>query len=528
MMNLAKVIYGIGFTGVFVAFIMLLPHRTFRVQGIESDLGYYYIPMARELATKVCGDEAYVPREYTWHFHGPVYPLALLLGRKTIGPDTDWGYFVAAKWISAFAGGTIILLAMLWLGMPAGLLAALSLTLTSLFTECSFSGGTDLISVALLLWSANLLTPAQPLTKWKGLLAGLLYAFCVDMRHEFVVLLPFGLLYLWVRSRENHRYSWVALKNSASPVYFLLPFVLLIIPNMPQWDGTYNAAFKYKADKARWQDLWPAEAFTAAKTDTVKASYWGYLIHKTDEKYPSLAAVLLDDPTGNFKIWIRDIARGLKDIPAVWVLPFLSIAFVLYSARRDPGGRTLTYGKIAAAAVIFHFLMITTFGVYVDRYYLLEIIALTLAGSWAFFKLVPTTGRGTLALLITLPFFYVGSVTTQEAISRNIRFNGDRYVAYRDIIQNDVKGSHPIMMSRDPGIPYNAGAEWHQFPKGVQDLHRYCIERGIHYIYWGSKEAAFRSEYGEVFDYPERAEPKYTLLDNRYGLLYRVNDFGER
>jgi hypothetical protein len=118
-------------------------------------------------------------------------------------------------------------------------------------------------------------------------------------------------------------------------------------------------------------------------------------------------------------------------------------------------------------------------------------------------------------------------VQTQEAITRNIRFNGDRYLAYRDILQKDTRGRHPVMMSRDPGIPYNAGAEWHQFPKGVGDLHQYSVERGIRYIYWGSKEAIFCSEYGKIFDYPDRVEPDYTLLDRRWGLLYRVNDVGD-
>ncbi len=522
----AKITYGLALSSLYVLFIMLLPHRTFRVQGIESDLGYYYVPMARELATRYFADEAYTPREYTWEFHGPVYPMMLLIGSKIFGPGGDWGYFVIAKWLSALAGGSLIFLAVIWLGIPAGMLAALSLGLTSLYTECAFSCGTDLVSVALIFWSAFLLQ-AGKLRRFGVIVAGFLYAFAVDMRHEYVVLLPFAFIALWMRVKEDAGYPWYHPKQRLSPLWFLLPFLLVVAPDMPRWNGTYNAAFKYKAEDARWQDLWPEEAFTGVETDSLTVSYWGYLIHKTDEKYPSLTAVMLDDPAGNFKIWVRDIFQGLKDIPAVWTLPFLSIVFVLFIARKRSDRRRWTLGRIAFAAVLFHFLMITTFGVYVDRYYLLEIIALTLAGSWAFFRLIPAGNRGSLALLITLPFFYQGGMQTREAISRNIRFNGDRYLAYREIIRNDAGGYHPVMMSRDPGVPFNAGAEWHQFPKGVRDLHKYCLERGIRYIYWGSKEAIFRSEYGRIFDYPDDVEPDYTLLDNRYGLLYRVNVIDE-
>jgi hypothetical protein len=278
-MNPPKIIYGFALSVLYVLFIMLLPHRTFRVQGIESDLGYYYVPMARELATKYFGEEAYTPREYTWEFHGPVYPLMLLLGRKTLGPKGDWGYFVIAKWISALAGGSLILLAVIGLGMPAGILAALSLGLTSLFTECAFSCGTDLVSVALVFWSAFLLQ-TQKVRRFGVVAAGLLYAFAVDMRHEYIVLLPFAAALLWMRTKGENGYPWYHIKQRLSPIWFFLPYLLVVVPNMPRWNGTYNAAFKYKADDARWQDLWPEEAFTDVETDTLKVSYWGYLIHE--------------------------------------------------------------------------------------------------------------------------------------------------------------------------------------------------------------------------------------------------------
>jgi hypothetical protein len=83
------------------------------------------------------------------------------------------------------------------------------------------------------------------------------------------------------------------------------------------------------------------------------------------------------------------------------------------------------------------------------------------------------------------------------------------------------------MMSRHPGIPFNAGAEWHQFPKGVENLHQYCLDRGVRYIYWGSKESIFRSEYGQIFNYPDKIGPEYTLVYDKYGLLYYVNDHSE-
>ncbi len=529
-MNRFNLTLGLSMAALFTAFIMLLPHKTFRVQGTESDLGYFYVPMARTLATNLLGEEAYTDREYTWQFHGPVYPLMLLAGRKAIGPDTDRGYFVWAKWLSALAGGLIILLAFLWLGVPEAFLASLCLALSYVFVECSFSCGTDLLAITMLLWAAFILRSTKP-SRWKLLIAGLLLAFCVDMRHEFIVLAPFALFYLWKRNKTADEYltagrkrAWYSLKNPYSLLLFLIPFVLIVLPDMPGWNGSYNAAFKYKADDARWQDLWPAEAFTEEATDDVTETYWGYLIRKTDEKYPSLLSVLLDDPVNNAKIWIRDIARGLKDIPAVWTLPFLSIALVFFIARSGVLKPWGTFGRIAFWAVAFHFMMISSFGVYMDRYYLLEMTALTFAGSIAFFKLIPAGKKGYLTLLITLPFFYLGGVETGKVIDRNIGLNGDRFLRYREIVQPEAGKDHALMMSRGPGIPFNAGAEWFQFPKGVSDLHTYCLDRGIRYIRWGSKESAFRSEYSPIFDYPDKVEPYYTEIDRKSGFLYYVNE----
>lgn len=531
MKKSTNLILGLQLAALLVVFILCLPHKTLRTQGTESDLGYYYIPMARELATKYFGDEAYQDREYTWNFHGPVYPLMLLLGKKTLGPDTDWGYFSWAKIYSAVAGGSIIFLALLWLGIPGGLLAAISLMFTYLFMECSFSGGTDLVSVAMLLWSAYLIS-GEKIPYWKALVSGILFAFCVDMRHEFVVLLPLALYFFLKRAGESGDYSVSTEKKlklykfniPSTLLLFIVPFILIIVPDMPHWNGTYNAAYKYKSGEARWQDLWPEEAYTEQSTDEVTDTYWGYLIHKSDEKYPSIGSVLFTDPHKNAVIWLRDITSGFRDILAVWILPFLSIAFAIYLTRREKTKAFALFGKCCILAVPLHFLMITTFGVYVDRYYLLEIIALTFAGSVAFFNLIPTGKKGVWVLLITLPFFYLGGVETQRVIKWNIQKSGDQFIRYREIVKPANDQAHPVMMSRDPAIPYIAGAEWHQFPKGLSNLHQYCLNRGIRYVRWGSKEAIFRSEYSNILDYPEDVEPEFSLIDRKNGLLYHVND----
>ncbi|MFH1734521.1 MAG: hypothetical protein ABIE92_07405 [bacterium] len=525
--KIIKLIYGLILSSLFVVLILSLPHETPRVKGTEDDLGFFYIPMARDLAASYLGEESYQTRDYAWSFHGATYPAALLLGRKLLGPDDQWGYFNTAKIISALAGGSIILMIVLWLKLPAALLAFITLLITPLFMENAFSGGTDLIAVALVLW-AGFFAWQPRLSKKRLLLSGILLAVAIDMRHEYIILLPFMFYFLWRKIRLYYNFDrtiW-SIKHPTSLWFFIIPLLFLAF-DLPNWNGAYNVAYKYKKGDALQQDLWPEWAFSNQATDDIEVTYHDYLISQSADKYPNIFTVLLDDPIGNFQIWLRDVGRGLYSLLTQWTLCFLAFFLVIFLIISEPKweGRVLT--KLSFWALIAHYLFISSSGFFMDRYFLLEVVLLTIAGSAAVVTLISDRRRQLLLPLVLIPFMIQGGMNTYDHLSEQLRYNGDKYLFYQEIVQAEPDQPHPIMLSRDPGIPFIADAEWHQFPKGLTDLHRYCLDREIRYIRWGTPEHSYREEWRYKLDDPLIALPEFQLLDDTVGKLYYVNDLTE-
>lgn len=522
--DLVKLIYGLILASLFVVFILSLPHKTPRVKGTEDDLGFFYIPMARDLATQYFGEPDYQSREYVWTFHGPVYPLALLLGKKTIGPDDQWGYFRTAKIISALAGGSIILMIVMWLKLPAALLAFVTLLVTPIFMENAFSGGTDLIAAALFLWCGFFAWQPR-LSRKRLLLTGILLATTIDMRHEYIVLLPFVFYFLWrkIRLYFNFNMSVWSFKHPTSLWFFMIP-VLFLCLDVPHWNGTYNMAYKYKKGDALQQDLWPEWAFQDKSTDNLKVTYQDYLISQSDEKYPNLFSVLFDDPIGNFKVWISDFGSGIYDLLTAWTVPFLAVFLVIFLIIGQSKWEGMVLTKLSFWSLIVHFLFITSVGVFMDRYYLLEIIALTIAGSAAIVTLVENRRRWLLLPLVLIPFIIHAGIKTYDHLATQLRYSGDKYLKYQELVKPEPGQDHAVMLARDPAIPFIAGAEWNQWPKSVTNLQHYCLDRGIRYIRWATPEYSYREEWRDKLDKPANALPEFRLLDDSVGMLYYVND----
>jgi hypothetical protein len=312
---------------------------------------------------------------------------------------------------------------------------------------------------------------------------------------------------------------------------YIVPFLVLILPDISNWNGVYNTAFKYNGREAGFhQDIWLEDAYYSNLDIQPENTYFDMIVDKTTIKYPSVKDILLENPLRNLKIWMRDLLHAVSDISGSWVLPFLVIGSLLYIIKKRSKAFTLNNGMILVLGVLLHLFCTTAAVEYMGRYYLLEIVAISFAGSAALVKILPRKQIFIWVMLVAAPFIYHQTQKTEGMIKFNISIGSDDYLHYREIFNKLEVTEKPILLAREPYAPYVAGVEWHQFPKGVDDLHQYCMEKNIKFILWGQYEHYYREEWRMKLENPENASPEFTVIDAspKTGLLYYVNDLSDR
>jgi len=460
------------------AFIGLCPHKYPRSQGMETDLITSYVHGAYYLKE---GSRLWQDLE-PFKTQGTGFPLALaVLGglfesnQRHSDLLPGWQYFVAGKWLSLFSAMALIVLLFVWLGTKSGLIAAIALMFSPLFFELSYSGCTDVFAVVLFLWAA------YSVFKNKLLLGGILYGYAVITRYEFILFLPFALWYLWKPLKFKNILMFLA------PVAVLLA-LNFSIAEFPPSGGKYNLALHYLNDDNQ-PDM--------------------FLVSRL-EQYPTAMSIILADPIYTLKIFFRDLWDTIAQIGMMQVWPVLFFAALLFLSIHKS-----QYRKILIFALLAHLLLIcfTVFHWQTIRYFLIEIVVLTMLGSYFIVDLCWKK------LWILIPIF----IFNFNLWAANVETQVNRTSEIYKPIGQYVKPENSIMSLR-PMLAFVNGVKWRYWPIEESNIYIYCNQQNIDFVYWGGFEMYNRSEWKEKFSTIDNALPEFIpIYYDKYGVLFYVN-----
>lgn len=476
---IAALIYG--------AFVGLVPHKYPRNQGMETDLIMAYVHGAYYLkeGTRLWSDLE------PFKTQGLGLPLVLAIFGGLFDPPQrtgdygdrqlpGWGYFTAGKWVSLLSAMAVILLLFVWLGMKAGLIASIALGVSPLFFELSYSGCTDVFAVSLILWAAYSAFRGKPL------LAGILFGYAAITRYEFILFSPFAFWCFWRFSKPK------------SVLAFLAPAAVLLALNFsvaefPPSGGKYNLALHYLNDQNQ------PDMFLSSKL----------------EQHPSVMSIIFADPLYTLKIFLRDLWNLIAKIGMIQIWPVLFFTALLSLSLSGDGTIRPPYRKVLILALAAHFLLIcfTVFHHETIRYFLIEIIALTMLGSHFISKL--RWGK----LFILLPIFIFNFNLLAVEVKTQV---GRTSEIYKPIGQ--YVGPEDSIMSLRPTLAFVNGVKWRYWPLEEKNIYIYCNDQDIDFVYWGGFEMFNRPEWGGKFKNADAAMPEFLpIYYDDYGVLLYVN-----
>ncbi len=228
-------VLAVGGIVVWTAAILLAAqdHVTLSVPGVEKDF--------RVFATRAV-DLALVFRADGFYNMG--YPLLLWC----VTPLTNGNVFLAARLIAAFLGAIFLgaswLLARCALGRAAALAALVMLALNPFVVQYALYIGSDMPFAAFCALTLALLAQwADRKRVWLLVLAGIAAGFAFLVRHPGILLLPFGMLVVWMRyeargarregreARETRQEANVQ-RSTFNVSAFAIAFFIAIAPQM--------------------------------------------------------------------------------------------------------------------------------------------------------------------------------------------------------------------------------------------------------------------------------------------------------
>lgn len=532
-----KVALGLFFMLAYIGFILVVPHRTPSTQGIESDFVCTYIPQSQELHDAITGVERDKPfydyfESQSWLYHGIPYPLMLNALAPLFKKDTPvrgWHYFKANKMLSAVMGASVLLLVIIVFGIKFGWIIAAILALHPMLFSFSYACSSDIIAVVLALWAMYFIRSGK---WWVVAIAGLFYAASVGVRHEYIALLPVGIYYVCVSKDKWKIY----------PAAFLVPVVLIILPDSRSWVTSSTVPYKYIEHAGR-EDEFPPQMFEV-DMDTIE-NYYVHQVNTARKYYPGLLGVIKIAKFNFVKVLTRDIFRTIKYVfGQIW---FALVPIFLFARWNQV--------KWIVIALAVHVFVTNVFGVWAERYFLLEIIVLLVMGIYyIIWYLDPlksfgkTYGGRKYIWVVDIVLFLVIAVAqvgeTKDAVGYRTTISGERYEHFRGNLTQYILLKNermPRVLARRGQAAFIAGWNWHPWPPKVRNLYEYCIRYDIDYVLWSGFERVHRSEWENKLRFQQVAAsgdsirvvapnclPEFTMVDfnYRYGSLYYVNRDG--
>ncbi len=491
----------------YAVFILLFPHATPRLTGLETDLTMMYVNGASALGDLIAGRGATARDSLLWPdvnpflAHGLGYPLALwVFALPLSNPVPAWSYFTAAKLVSILAAAAVIVLAFVWLGRLPGCVAVAALATSPLFFRLSYLGCTDLFAAALVLWAAFCLAGNRSLP------GGILYALAVVSRYEYLLFLPFVIWWIFRDGRKEESTPGADRGRDQGPGrgrcglsvarplgWFLLPVIFLLGANfllvgLPA-SNVHNVAIHYL------EGVDHGFQYTGAIAD----------------RYPTYWAILAADPRRTLEIFVRDLGKTTAAVAAIQMAPLLTVGAVLFLWRRKS---RKTLPLVGALLVHFLVLVFTINQPGSERFFIVQILALGLLGA----AMSAHYRRWYLVLLI--PSLVLNLQGLAREIDTQQRSSADPFREFRGRGWSDR-----TILSVRACTAFVAGTRWRYWKPGIEDLYRYCQDNDIDFVHWTRPEYHHRPEYRGKFGNPAAAEPEFFAVhvNRKLGILFAVN-----
>jgi len=490
---------GIVLALAYLGLVLLLPHDIPLSQGVESDFFVTYAAQAQQVGDYVAKRNPDPHYNYfdhsSWRYHGLPYPIIIWTVSqlfKADEPVKGWQYFRAGKVISAVAGASLLGLAVLAFG-GAGVLVALVLGCLPMFLNYSFYVGSDMIACALSLWAIFFFVKVG--WRWP-LLAGVLFSLSVGVRHEYLALLPVGIIY------ALRDLGWKPL------LPFLAPVLLLLVVSSGGWSGHCTMPDKYLG--TLHFDEFPPQAFAQSDMDTVE-NFYSWRERALKASYPGLLSIWREAGLWMPLIFFRDLGRTVYLVISCVLFPL--VFFVL-------GFRKWFWYVVGLMAA--HVLLTNFAGVWTDRYFLFELILIVGLGIWALSQLPSRWVKYGLLLVCLIAFL----PACWQQVAQNKRLLQHEFVMFRReptwFVQQQRGADHrPKLLSTRGQAAFIAGWDWQCLPKNVHNLHEYCLRFGIDYVLWTGFEQRLRPEWAGKMNDPNTARPEFQLVSyGNYGYLY--------
>lgn len=508
-----KLIVGLGLAALGFTLLMFIPHEWLFSQGVESDFYTTYIPQAQEIASRFnpADTTRYAHYDYhAWAYHGAAYPTMLFLVGSLFPqnqPVRGYHFFMAARVISAASAVSVLLLIVLVFGVERGIIISLFLAMIFPFVQYGYSVGTDMIAAVLALWAGyfglkfSFRVSQTPRFYWQPyvykLLAGILLALAVGVRHEYLFLLPALIWAAWVH-------------NPKTVIGLLLPVVLLLAFSAGDWNTYCTLPAKYLMTDGDF-DKFPPQMFSEVNLDTVD-NYYTVGNQITKKYYPNVFAVAKEAGWNMPVIFLWSLWRSILCLAAELALFLVGILFL---PRKS-------IWKYVLAAMGLHLLAVNFFGSYSERYLLFDIIVLFVVFVSGLLQI--GVSKKLVAIVLIL-LFAVSVRTCVFRMQKNIEYNSNyfNYQNYNGFLMETI-GRNPKIMSVRSQVAFVNGWDWHPWPKELHDLNAYCQRYDIDLLLYSGFEKLTRSEWNAKLEDVKLARPEFIwITGNSYGILYAVN-----
>ncbi len=473
--------------------------------NVETDFYWSYVPQAKHIL------EGSLPIE---DFHGPVYPLVLAF----ISLFTN-DLFHAGVLLSTLSASVVLLLVYelfkRLFRVDVALLAVLLVAVNTTFVQYSYTAGTDMLFMALVMASTFFLLCSEE-RSWRDIIiAAVLSGIAYLTRYNgvFIVAAVPAAFFLANPYQQEKKERWRTVS------VFLLSFFITIAP----W-GIYsliekgsffynknylNIAYEmFAKGKMSWDQYWSVEA----------------------NKFTSLTQVIFADPGLFISTLLRNVFGHLEgDLGSLlgWHTGVFSLLGIVHLFTEPPTRRVVSY--LIFATAFFGVLLLVFYGERFSLYLLPAYVALALrALTWQklaeyrFWNLIHIGGLVALALVVWT------AINSYRFNSQNID-SGPQEVAVigRWFEQNFGRSeSGKIIVARKPHIAYYLDMKMQLFPyvSTYEELLAELRKVNASYLYFSLMEAGLRPQFRHLLD-PRNAPPELrpiTYVAYPPAVLYRI------
>lgn len=485
--------------------VVALQYHVVGDYNVETDFYWSYVPQAKHIL------QGTIPIE---DFHGPAYPVILAL----IGLFTR-DLFHAGVVLSTLAAAASLffvfeLLKKLFrpdIALAGTLLTAVNTT----FVQYSYTAGTDMLFLSLVLGATFLFLKNETLSNGNVVFAAILSGVAYLTRYNGIFIVPTVPVALLLANPFQQEMK-ERLRTSA---LFLGMFFLTIAP----W-GVYcliergsffynknylNIAYEmFAKGRISWDQYWSVEA----------------------KQFTSLTQVVFADPGLFISTLLRNVldhASGDLGKLLGWHTGIFSLAGIVLFIKERPAARVLGYFLLAT--VFFGVLLLVFYGERFSLYLLPAYIALALkALTWqrlAEYRFWKTIQIGGLAAFVLV----IWSGTKSWQFNRDNIGSGPQEVAVigKWFEQNIGTGeSGKVIIARKPHIAYYLDMQMQLFPyvNTYEELVEEMKKTNASYLYFSLMEAGMRPQFQHLLD-PRNAPPELrpiTYIAYPPAVLYKV------